>query len=703
MRNFSLSKLQYLLLALLLTALAGCGTSNTASSSNTGSGKLAAKLVWGDGNAKTTAKTVAAIPVGIDTIRMTVTGTSDAGTASPVVRKDIVVTPSTTSGTIDGIQPGKVTLAVQALTAGAVQYEGYYIGAVVKSGATTDLGTILMNAPVVKVNDASCASCHETTLDVTGQNLIADYKQSGHYTNPATGCAACHGTQHNSLNPSADGKCFDCHGGVLSPRHTSATALVAGDANPARYMSIGGTNCSACHEPHNPFNGVGKKEREEWAASAHGDVNGLAWTHYDFTGPGRGGCAACHTPEGFKRAMADGWVATTDLSATSLGKKPMNCDACHSDNAFNLRTLSAGTSQTTGGYVAKYGGFGATPKATAVFSNQGESNLCIPCHAGRENGDSLKAGNGTIAAPVSYNFTNKSFVNPHYLVSAGVWQGTAGFKYYSSTDWYHVNKPFHGVPTADLKLPLREEIVDSNISGAFAKGACVACHMGAKADHKWDVFEAVKFKSYSSTVAYTGCLGCHSNTLNGFQRYYPTNATQPSRVASGGYVQQRALAMLRWELEQRGIFYNAAANPYFFKNNTGTATADQVTNWTTQVVGDTDPVANNRGLRTMGAAMNLKTLLEDKGAAAHNSYLTRHLIADSLIYLQKGAVLADRTAFVSDLGQLISFTAYSTAVTPSAGAAPNDLPGNPSTIANLKQFLTTWTTNSTATTFRLRQ
>jgi len=465
-------------------------------------------------------------------------------------------------------------------------------------------------------------------------------------------------------------------------------------------MSIGGTNCSACHDPHNPLDGKGKQERQDWAESAHGDVNGLAWVHYDFTGPGRGGCSACHTPEGFKRALADGFVATSDLSTTSLGKKPMNCDACHSDYNFRLRELSANTDATTGGYIAKYGGFGATPKATAVFSNQGESNLCIPCHAGRENGDSMRAGTGTIAAPVSYDFTNKSFVNPHYLVSAGVWQGTAGFKYYSSSDWYHVNKPFHGVPTADLKLPLREEIEDGNLSGAEEKGSCVACHMGAKGDHKWDVWEAVKFKSYSSTVAYTGCLGCHSSTNNGFDRYYPTVATQPSRVASGGFVQQRALDMLKWQLKQLGIFYNGAANPYFFKNETGTAKADQLTNWTTQVTADTDPIANNRGLRTMGAAMNYKTLSQDKGAAAHNSYLTRHLIADSLIYLQKGAVLADRTALVP-LNDLITFTAYSTSVSPVGGGAPTD--GNSASISNLKHFLTTWTTSTTATSFRLRQ
>jgi uncharacterized membrane protein len=155
-------------------------------------------------------------------------------------------------------------------------------------------------------------------------------------------------------------------------------------------------------------------------------------------------------------------------------------------------------------------------------------------------------------------------------------------------------------------------------------------------------------------------------------------ATQPTRVTSGGYVMQRALDFLKWQFEQVGIFFNNSKNAYFFTDKTY---ATGVTNWTTQLVGKDN--GNGTGLETMGAAMNLKFLSADKGAAAHNAAFTKAIIADSLVYMQHGNV-GDRssTAAVNN----ISFTGYSTAITPPGGGAPTD--GNPSTISNMKGFLT---------------
>src|SRR5476649_1082820 len=111
MKN-NLSKVQYLLFALLLMAMTGCGASNLAGSAgNTAPGSLTAKLVWGEG--KTTAKSVA-LPAGVTSIQVTVTGTGADGKAIPVVRGTLPVAGG--QGQVDGIYPGKVTLAVKALT-----------------------------------------------------------------------------------------------------------------------------------------------------------------------------------------------------------------------------------------------------------------------------------------------------------------------------------------------------------------------------------------------------------------------------------------------------------------------------------------------------------------------------------------------------------------------------------------------------------
>jgi hypothetical protein len=249
MRKLCISNLPYLLLAMLLMAMTGCGANSRVLNSNDGaSGSVTAKLVVGKGAA---AKAVAsALPSGIASLQFTVTGTDANGKAIPVVRNTITETVNG-KGTVTGIYPGQVTVAVKALSStGAVVYEGFAINVTVVAGLTpSDAGTIVLSAPLTKAQDANCVACHETTLDVNGQNLVADFKQSGHYTNLAwtandkfgvtgTGCAGCHGPSHNDSNPADSGRCFECHGTNISAPHRVMGANLA-------------TACSKCHAPHN--------------------------------------------------------------------------------------------------------------------------------------------------------------------------------------------------------------------------------------------------------------------------------------------------------------------------------------------------------------------------------------------------------------------------------------------------------------------
>ncbi|OGU07436.1 MAG: hypothetical protein A2075_14160 [Geobacteraceae bacterium GWC2_58_44] len=257
MKKFCLSNLQYLLLAVLAMAMTGCGASNlgnVSDGSGAATGSVASKLVWADG--KSSAKTAAAAPAGVTEIKVTVTGADNSGKALPVVRGTI--DPETDQGTIGGIYPGKVTLSVKAFNGSTLKYEGFAIGVVVNSGATTTIAApIVMSPPVEKTQDKPCLQCHETTLDATGQNLIAEFKQSGHYTNSAwtdnaangitgTGCAGCHGPSHNDTNPAASGRCAACH-----------TATVTGNNHATNYLFDGTqvvtTTCATCHNSHNPF------------------------------------------------------------------------------------------------------------------------------------------------------------------------------------------------------------------------------------------------------------------------------------------------------------------------------------------------------------------------------------------------------------------------------------------------------------------
>jgi len=675
MKNIGMFKLQHLLYVLLMLAMTGCGASNsTTAAAPAGNGAVAAKLVWG-GQAKSAAKTVAAIPVGVAKIRMTVSG---AGV--PVVRNEIDVTGGATSGTVSGIYPGTVSLVVEALDAsGAKLYEGFALNIVVKAGATTDVGTITMTVPTVKAADLPCLGCHETTLNHPGQNLIAEFKQSGHYTNLAwsanakfgvtgTGCAGCHGPNHNDTNPAGNGRCFECHG-ALGIEHLNAGST--GNATPARYLNATNSNCSACHEPHNPIEGAGKQERRDWAASGHGDTHGPAWEHYDFTT--RDTCNACHTTTGFIKAMGNGHTNTLKLGATSTGKEVLACNGCHLSNDFK----NGGVRKTSGGYVAGMGGYGAAAKATISFPDVGDSNLCIPCHAGRENGASMQ---GTLAAPT--NFANSTFKNPHYLAAAAVFYGKGGFQFYTSGVRYNTygaaGKVGKGANWSHGRLGMDNYTTTTNttvkasgvIYGSGNSGQCVACHLGPKNTHTFGALQVAN--ATAGTSSYTrGCYGCHTGTdidMNAF-------------IEEEKEIWQRLFHFFNWNFVYNAdgtqrttpIYYNELANPYFFSDPAGTVS---LTNWTLTVPGGT-------GKETMGAAMNYKLLKAEKGSFVHNRAFGRALIADSIVYLQKGTV-GDRTVVYPSHNGVINFSNYSTAF-------PTSYPGQVGpdvSISTIKSYLT---------------
>ena len=263
MRSTGMSKLYYLLSALLMFALTGCGASNLANlGSNNTPGSITAKMVWSD--SKTAAKSVALLPAGVASLSFTVTGTDVNGNALPVVRNLTAIQASDAAGakgTVTGIYPGSVSLVAKALDSKSnVVYEGVVTSVTVVAGGQTDIGTINMSPPVEKAQDQGCIKCHETTLDSFGQNLVADFKQSGHYTNSSwtafakfstatgpivgTGCAGCHGPSHNDHDPVASGRCAQCHGPTVTDSNHAGKYIPS--ANPSDV-------CSTCHNSHNPL------------------------------------------------------------------------------------------------------------------------------------------------------------------------------------------------------------------------------------------------------------------------------------------------------------------------------------------------------------------------------------------------------------------------------------------------------------------
>jgi mono/diheme cytochrome c family protein len=624
----SLRMIQYTLYAMVIFALSGCGASDTTTAGmDKAPGKLPVNLVLPKSTGKTVGLAADAVKV-----RLIVTG---AGI--PTAKKDFN---NNTGGEIEVYPGSNLIVTAQAFdVGGALLYEGSATNVTIVAGPNPSV-TIQMTDPVVKSADTACLGCHEATRDITGQNLVADYKQSGHYTNVSwtanakngsvlPGCAGCHGTQHNDTAPATSGRCFECHGANLSLKHTSATALVAGDANPARYLNLTGTNCSACHEPHNPINGVGAQQRKDWAESGHGDINAAPWVHYDFTT--RDTCNFCHTAAGFAKAVGNNFTDKKALSTTTLGKQPLTCDGCHSSNDFANSVRSV--SQFTATYT----------DAPTQYPNVGASNLCIPCHAGRESGDSIKNS--------ASDFSNTSFKNSHYLAASGIIFSKNGYHYDNRN--YDSNIKNDGTANSfrhdDLGVgPTGVAAADAYISAnnLNSAGPCVVCHLtseklGVKTSHRFSPFTEY---AVGDNALNPVCVTCHSTRGAG------SNAKVAWFEGQWKVRIDAALDALKDQMALKGIYYNASY-PYFYKdpNGDGTLSPDEVISANGYKTWDLAYGAGT-GKNTMGTAFNYNLLLREPGAVAHNRYYSRRLIYDAIDWLDDGAMNYSVFATLNALG-----------------------------------------------------
>lgn len=141
----------------------------------------------------------------------------------------------------------------------------------------------------------------------------------------------------------------------------------------------------------------------------------------------------------------------------------------------------------------------------------------------------------------------------------------------------------------------------------------------------------------------------------------------------------RLFDLYNWQLQQYGIYYTDASYPYFFQSDMTTP----FYTWTTTVGTTFGGAGVSDSQQTMGSCMNLALLVREKGSFVHNRSFGRALIADSITYLQKGAV-GDRTVTSTDPNTIIKFSDYST-------ARPTSYPGQVGpniSISTVKSYLT---------------
>jgi trimeric autotransporter adhesin len=453
--------------------------------------------------------------------------------------------------------------------------------------------TFCVTCHTQSIVDGFTASRHTTLAALTCSNC---HLNGVHNPDVAlTACNACHFDQAGQvpLHPVAiGGPCISCHDPHSTVALAGAPAVhfnnVTGAGYPASYMTSR-SSCTDCHAPGN------FAIRMQWAQSSHAATTEPPWASSDFKT--RSGCVQCHTTTGFI-AYSTGKVTAAWGSAADKTKEVLTCIGCHSDVANGIvRVVSA-----------------RQPFADDSYRNRdvGNSNVCMSCHSGRNNGKSIQVKVGVA------DFANLPFISPHYLAAGSTLHGTGG---------YH----FPGATYAFYSSNSHRQVGLGNLAGTGAVGPCVSCHMSAPERHLFRplVTDAAGQVTGTSSIV---CVDCHSGSLG----IAKLNAEKSDL--------RNALAVLKAMLASKGFVYTPTY-PYFTNTNWG---------------------SGQSGANVMGAAFNYVLLISEPGAYAHNAQYAKQLVLDSIDYLDNGQL--DDSITVLALPNLVASGALSQAAADSFAA-----------------------------------
>lgn len=451
---------------------------------------------------------------------------------------------------------------------------------------------------------------------------------STHWDNPATGTGAAGNTKVEGyvIRKTGSNPCFDCHG------HEAKTNTRP-DTTPARPSTIYTDWANSAHAGHLLTQKIAAAKNPDgsWKARSTAtvdavmsaytdDTTGIAWTHYNWDSTqktdgtaDRADCQRCHTATGAANYLSSpstynpnsnsfshlsGW----NIKGGSPQQEVLYCWGCHSN-------AGKGTLRTPGAITANYTGNSYT------YPDAKGSNACISCHSGRETGESVKVATG--------DFSNKSFINSHYLTAGGTVFGNTG---------YHYTNRDYSIPADDTHVKIGMGTTGNAAVDAAAKnGPCAACHFGSKnGSHNLKPYTVY---SATDTSINPLCTNCHTTRGEG------SNSITWLEGHKARY--QAGLEALRELLATKGYTFTTGY-PYFAAKN-----------WLS--AGDTDTTGTVTGKNNMGAAFNYNLLIHDPGGVAHNRRYTRRLIYDAMDWLDNNQL--DYSVFAT-LNALPDATAY---------------------------------------------
>ncbi|MHC5009489.1 MAG: chitobiase/beta-hexosaminidase C-terminal domain-containing protein [Planctomycetota bacterium] len=334
---------------------------------------------------------------------------------------------------------------------------------------------------------------------------------------------------------------------------------------------------------------------QQFHQSGHDHGGAEAFRHWDEDDPplvqsnGNNDCSRCHTSPGYEDYVADGSIDMAYMPLSTVG-----CYACHTSPNLYANDMT------------RWEDLGTNPALEPVTFPSGEtatlngnSNVCMACHSGRESGFSVAAAtdNGVVQVPIDY--TSYDFINIHYYAAAATYFGTDvhGAYQYRSDGSYRGQNPF----TAHM--------------GAGGPVTCVDCHMRGAEDHTWQPLVG-------------DCGPCHSGAT--FETLTGTPGSNYSAIQS---MVTDVFAAIQAYATGLGypVVYDPSAYPYFFNDNV-------VVNG---VVDPGEAIFPNRyrnfDFTLLAAAYNYQVALKDPCNYIHNGQYARQFLYDTLDDLDDSA------------------------------------------------------------------
>ncbi|MHB8778096.1 MAG: hypothetical protein ACYC6R_10090 [Anaerolineales bacterium] len=333
----------------------------------------------------------------------------------------------------------------------------------------------------------------------------------------------------------------------------------------------------------------------EWQGSAHNDVAGEPFRHWDDATANPDGvpatCAKCHTSNGYQDFLGvDGSEAgKVDAAVAAADSQGIQCVTCH-----NAGTISKTTVMFPSGVEIK----------------AGDDVRCMECHQGRESKVSVDAAIAKFgenvdpdAVPAPFkddkgNDVKLGFRNVHYFAAAATLYGSethGGYEYDGNTydaknthvEGYATCIGCHNPHTLEVKVE-----------------QCANCHEGvATVDDLKDVRMVASAKDYDGD----------GNVEEGM--YYEIQGLQETLMAE----------ITKYATDKAGaaIVYSPDAYPYFFADTNANGTVDEgeavfpnaYKNWTP---------------RLLKATYNYQVSIKDPGAFAHGNKYIVQLLFDSI-------------------------------------------------------------------------